>query len=286
MTPRCPAWMKECTGSSIQESSRVQKEATSSGGERPEARHMHTDGSKAGPAHVHASFSSSSSVEHPEIKWSSKAPGRRCHGPSKRSGKKKKHPSAGPVRHGGAWSKELPAIFTRTAAAINTRSNIPHLTAAFNMFGEIRRFIQQQPTYNLHVSSVQRWGCPAKRNGVTGCKSRIVQVAWKEREHAVAHGNVPAKGVVREERSTSSNMKKEVQHSNTRQRGPDLDPAERKKKGHSFFIKGISRHLEGVSRYILIGRSRTWRATAEAESCDWFWRRELMFVQREAHGRR
>ncbi|KOM47970.1 hypothetical protein LR48_Vigan07g167400 [Vigna angularis] len=26
MTPRCPAWMKECTGSSIQESSRVQQE--------------------------------------------------------------------------------------------------------------------------------------------------------------------------------------------------------------------------------------------------------------------
>ncbi|KOM26888.1 hypothetical protein LR48_Vigan330s000200 [Vigna angularis] len=39
-------------------------------------------------------------------------------------------------------------------------------------------------------------GCPAKRNGVTGCKSRIVQVAWKEREHAVAHENVPAASII------------------------------------------------------------------------------------------
>ncbi|KOM48209.1 hypothetical protein LR48_Vigan07g191300 [Vigna angularis] len=43
---------------------------------------------------------------------------------------------------------------------------------------------------------------PAKRNGVTGCKSRIVQVAWKEREHAVAHENVPAKAWVHTEKSS------------------------------------------------------------------------------------
>ncbi|BAU03435.1 hypothetical protein LR48_Vigan1444s000100 [Vigna angularis] len=43
---------------------------------------------------------------------------------------------------------------------------------------------------------------PAKRNDVTGCKSRIVQVAWKEREHAVAHENVPAKAWVHTEKSS------------------------------------------------------------------------------------
>ncbi|KOM24928.1 hypothetical protein LR48_Vigan26s001000 [Vigna angularis] len=103
-----------------------------------------------------ASFSSSSSsVEDPEMKWSSKAPGRRCHGPWKISGKKKKHPSAGPMRHGGAWSKELPVIFTRTATTINTRSSIPHLTTTSSKFGEIRRCIQQQRLVSKVKQSVE-----------------------------------------------------------------------------------------------------------------------------------